>query len=72
MNAALTLAEQAVEHTLRAIQEDGRKAYMMGLGTQTFNLLIAAEAERLGRDVDKFKREFWASCRPERVVPADR
>lgn len=63
-------ADIAVAHTLKAIREDGRKAYLMGLGTQTFTLLTEAYAEANGLDSKQFRENFWEQCRPERVVTA--
>ena len=68
MNASK--AEIAVAHVLKAIREDGRKAYLMGLGTQTFTLLTEAYAEANGIDPEKFRNDFWMQCSPERVVRA--
>ena len=65
-----TKAEIAVAHVLNAIRDDGRKAYLMGLGTQTFTLLTEAHAEANGLDPQKFREEFWLQCSPERVVRA--
>lgn len=70
MAAEATKAELAVEHVLRAILDDGRKAYLLGLGTETFRLLTDAHAERLGEDAEAFRDRFWRRCRPERVVTA--
>lgn len=63
-----TKADAAVSHVLRAIRDDGRKAYLMGFGSQSFELLTEAYAEANGLDVEKFRDEFWALCKPERVV----
>ena len=63
-----TKAEIAVAHVLNAIRADGRKAYLMGLGTQTFTLLTAAYAEANSLDPQTFREYFWTQCRPERVV----
>lgn len=63
-----TKAETAVAHVLNAIRDDGRKAYLMGIGTQTFTLLTEAYAESNGLDPQKFREDFWAQCSPERVV----
>lgn len=65
-----TKAETAVAHVLRAIRDDGRKAYLMGLGTQTFTLLTSAHAEANGLDPQQFRDEFWSQCSPEKVVRA--
>lgn len=71
MGAEPTKAERAVEHVLRAIRDDGRKAYLLGYGTETFRLLTDAHAERFGEDPDAFRESFWKQCRPERVVVSD-
>lgn len=65
-----TKAEEAVWTVLKAIQADGRKAYLLGLGTQSFTALTDAHAESIGADAESFRSEFWSQCRPERVVPA--
>lgn len=65
-----TKADAAVEHVLNAIRNDGRKAYLMGLGTGCFDLLTAAYAEAHSLDVEQYRRDFWSQCRPERVTAA--
>lgn len=65
-----TKAEVAVAHVLRAMRDDGRKAYLFGLGSQTFALLTEAYAETNGLDVEQFRSSFWSSCYPERVIAA--
>ncbi|MBN7804865.1 hypothetical protein JZX86_05740 [Agrobacterium rosae] len=65
-----TKAEIAVAHVLNAIRDDGRKAYLMGLGTQTFTLLTEAYAEANGLNAQQYRDEFWAHCNPERVIRA--
>lgn len=71
MSDAKTKADAAVEHVLRAIRDDGRKAYLMGYGSQCFNLLTEAYAESTGKDVETFRTEFWAQCSPEKVRVVD-
>ena len=68
MTSEPTKAELAVEHVLRAIRDDGRKAYLLGMGTETFRRLTDAHAERVGEDPEAFRERFWRQCRPERVV----
>lgn len=63
-----TKADIAVAHVLRAIRDDGRKAWLLGYGTQTFALLTEAYAEANGLDVEQHRREFWSQCRPQRVA----
>lgn len=67
-----TKAEDAVWAVLKAIRNDGRKAWLLGLGTESFERLTEAHAETIGTDVETFRREFWAQCAPEKVVSADR
>lgn len=63
-----TKAEVAVAHVLRAMRDDGRKAYLFGKGSQTFALLTEAYAETNSLDVEQFRSEFWSHCRPERIT----
>ena len=65
-----TKSEDAVWAVLKAIRDDGRKAWLLGPGTNSFELLTAAHAESIGVDVATFRKEFWSHCRPERVVSA--
>lgn len=71
MSTEPSKADIAVEHVLRAIQADGRKAYLLGRGTQCFALLTEARAEALGVDVETFRDSFWQDCHPERVRVAE-
>ena len=70
MASEMSKADQAVLHVLRAIQQDGRKAYLMGMGSQTFTLLVEAYCERTGEDPETVKQEVWSNCRPEKVIAA--
>jgi hypothetical protein len=65
-----TKAEIAVAHVLRAMRDDGRKAYLFGNGSQTYALLTEAYAETNGLDLEQFRAEFWSHCRPERIIAA--
>lgn len=67
---AQTAADKAVQHVLNAIRNDGRKAYLLGAGTECFALLTAARADAKGEDLEEFRDGFWSQCRPERVVVA--
>lgn len=60
---------KAVQHLLRQMQRDGRLAYLIGPGSQTFDLLTQEAAETAGRDVEKYRQEFEASLTFEPVVP---
>lgn len=42
----------------------GRKAWLMGLGTGTFEHLTEARADRRGIPLEKFREDFWAGCKP--------
>ncbi len=68
MSAPLTKADEAVNHILCQMQRDGRLAYLIGFGSQSFDLLTAAYAERTGEDVAAFRTSFHALLKPERVV----
>jgi hypothetical protein len=63
-----TKADQAVAHIIRQMQRDGRLAYLLGWGSQSFNLLTDAYAEANGLDVEKFRDEFSSWLRPEKVI----
>jgi hypothetical protein len=66
MSGALTAADKAVRAVLNRIQRDGRVAYFLGYGSETFDLLIAADAERLGLDPGDYAKAIWENCSPER------
>jgi hypothetical protein len=63
-----TKADQAVAHIIRQMQRDGRLAYLLGWGSQSFDLLTDAYAEANGLDVEKFRDEFISWLRPEKVI----
>lgn len=67
----MTSAELAVQHVLRVLQSDGRVAYLLGYGSESFSLLTKAHAEMIGEDVESFRERFWRNCRPERVSTVD-
>jgi len=67
----MTAADRAVQHVLCAIRNDGRLAYLLGYGTESFNLLTQAYAEMVGEEVETFRKNFWECCRPERIKYAD-
>lgn len=56
----------AVSHLLRQMQRDGRLAYLIGPGSQSYELLTAEAAQAAGRDVADYRREFDATLAPER------
>lgn len=63
--------ELAVEFVLGRIRADGRIAYLMGYGTETFALLTYAHATLIGEDVEQFRKRFWMLCQPEKVRIVD-
>lgn len=71
MASELSKADLAVAQVLRAIQADGRKAYLLGRGTASFEALTEAYAEARNLDVGQYRDEFWATCQPERVFVAE-
>ena len=60
-----TACETAVDYVLRRLQEDGRLAYLMGPGSETYTRLCAAGAERNDVSVEQFERAFTATLKPE-------
>lgn len=65
---ARTTAEKAVAHILHRMTRDGRLAYLLGEGSEAYELLTQAHAETLGEDVAEFRKTFGASLRYEEVV----
>lgn len=64
----MTKADLAVAHILRSLQADGRKAYLLGQGTEAFRLLTEAHADATGQTPDAVAEAVWANCHPERVI----
>ena len=64
----MTGADRAVSHLLSQIRNDGRLAYLLGYGSQSFELLTQAYADRTGESVDEFRKQFWALCNPRRIT----
>lgn len=56
----------AAGYVLGRMQRDGRLAYLIGPGSQTYDLLTQEAAQAAGRDVAEFRREFDATLHPER------
>ncbi|MGQ0711014.1 MAG: hypothetical protein ACT4NV_14855 [Rhodoferax sp.] len=54
-------AHKAVQHILRRMRADGRLAYLLGEGSESYELLTAAYAEHNGLDVGKFREDFAAA-----------
>ncbi|MBI2278171.1 MAG: hypothetical protein HYU74_12525 [Dechloromonas sp.] len=55
-----TAAEKAVAHIVRRMRADGRLAYLLGYGSESFDLLTEAYAEQQGIDLDVFRQQFHA------------
>lgn len=56
----------AVIHLLRQMQKNGRLAYLIGPGSQSYDLLTQEAAQASGRDVGEFRNEFAATLKFER------
>lgn len=56
--AAERLADAAIRHTLARVRDDARIRYVMGEGSQTFDLLTAALAGFSGRPVGQIRAEY--------------
>ena len=63
-----TPAEKAVAHVLHRMRRDGRLAYLLGEGSEAYDLLTAAHAETLGEDVTTFRKTYGATLRYEEVA----
>lgn len=61
----------AVTYVLRRMQQDGRLAYLIGPGSQTYELLTQEAAQAAGRDVDEFRREFDSTLKTQRWTSED-
>lgn len=56
----------AVLYVLRRMQQDGRLAYLIGPGSQVYDLLTEEAAQAAGQEVERFRREFESTLKPER------
>lgn len=56
----------AVTSVLRRMQQDGRLAYLIGPGSQTYDLLTQEAAQAAGRDVEEYRQGFEATLKPQR------
>lgn len=66
MEKSISKADEAVAHVLRQMRNNGRLAYLMGWGSESFRLLTEAYAEANSLDVEKFREEFADSLTPEK------
>lgn len=55
----------AVSYVLRRMQQDGRLAYLIGPGSQTYELLTQEAAQAAGRDVTEFRQAFESTLKTE-------
>lgn len=58
----LTKADEAVKYVLDRAQTDADLGYLIGPGTQTFEMLCAAEAARTGEPIEAVKAKRSTSC----------
>lgn len=63
-----TTAEKAVAHILHRMTRGERLAYLLGEGSEAYELLTQAHAEANGEDVAEFRKTFGASLRYEEVA----
>lgn len=56
----------AVNYVLRRMQQDGRLAYLIGPGSQCYELLTQEAAQAAGRDVKEFRKEYDATLQTTR------
>jgi len=63
-----TAAEKAVAHVLLRMRQDSRLAYLLGEGSESYELLTLAHAETLGEDVDQFRATFGAQLTYKEVA----
>lgn len=54
----------AVAHLMRRMQQDGRLAYLIGPGSESYDLLTQEAALAAERNVDEFRKGFEATLRP--------
>ncbi|WP_180131911.1 hypothetical protein [Rhodoferax sp. BLA1] len=64
----LDLAMKAVAHVIKRMQSDPRLAYLMGPGTEAFDLLIAAAAAPSGLDEDFLGEQITGTLAPQPVA----
>lgn len=55
----------AVTHVLKRMRADARLAWLIGPGSESFDLLTAEAASAAGQEVDAFRATFTASLRYE-------
>lgn len=60
----------AVLHVLRQMSRDPRLAYLLGPGSQSFELLTQEQAEAEKKDIRAFRASFEHDLRTERVYTA--
>lgn len=64
----MSKAERAVRTMIKRIRDDGRVAYLVGPGSQTYEELTDAYAEIIGEDPIVFRSKFETVIRPQRVA----
>lgn len=66
--AHLDLAMKAVGHTIRRMQADPRLAYLIGPGSETYDLLTAAVAAPGGFDEEWYREQLSGQLRFQSVA----
>ena len=67
-NGFMPTADKAVAHIIKRMQADGRLAYLLGNGTESFDLLTQAYAEARSLDVEEFRHAFDLNLTYTRVT----
>lgn len=67
MISLTTPAEKAVLHILKRMKEDPRLAFLMGLGSESFELLMAAGAAICSYDVAHYQQTFLVGLKTQPV-----
>lgn len=62
---------KAVHHILRRMQNDGRVAWLLGPGSETYDQLTAAFAAADGQELEKFRALYEPTLRPQPWSPHD-
>lgn len=61
----MSIQNRAITHVLKRLQADGRLAYLIGPGSESFDLITQAYAEERGLDIEEFRKSFAADLKYE-------
>lgn len=61
----------AAAYVLRRMREDPRLAYLIGPGSQTYELLTQEVAQAAGRDAQQYRSEFERDLKTQRWPSED-